>query len=259
MNNIRFTAIILGLVCMAVVVSCGQSGKVSTNSQSSSDSSEKLNYSMFEENGCQGVKDLSGNIIIPAQHDTIYFEDHNIIAAQTEENILLYQDAKQLFSTPVIGYTIDDYYISAIDGNYAYMYFFKNHTTVEKILSCLFTDDAIMIEDENNEHSFYSLEGDLKAEHLTQLVCIQKIRKGTLAERLYVYRKPDGDRLVYDAGGNLKYELDLTTWQKTFQYLEQEKDEFREYEWMYYYKIDIDRFWNDHLLKRPILLKYPEE
>lgn len=188
--------------------------------------------------------------------------ENGIFVAIKNDQAYFFDGEKQLFPRGANGWAVEENYISAFvdeDGS-TMLYFFKTGVILPSISRCSFFGDAFLCEMPDGTYAFYSAEGEEKASGLKNIFYLIKFRgEYATGECFYVFSKDDGTRLFYDETGDLRYTVDLTTWQKLVSYLKQDKDEDRAYKWTFTYRINIHRFLNDHLSHGIIPTRYPEE
>ena len=253
-------------------LSCTNSSKQTKDSQSSQTENDtetssspqgqaEENYVFFTQDGLTGAKDRSGKIILPAEYETVY-PVQNLLVAEQDGESFFFDGAKPVFSTGATEVSIDDKYIMAYHyptGN-TMLYFFKNRLALEKIKIANDAENTFMICMPDSSYAFYSDEGELKAKGLQDIFCLKKVNlSNKITGTRYAFKQPDQSYLIYKENGEFLYKLDLKLWQMIgMNYFVRDTDEYREYKWTYFYRIDMDQFVYDYTKRGRILPHYPD-
>lgn len=251
MKNLKFLVIILSL---GFVTACNQQKKSSQTEESDAIEASLVNtipseYVLFQEQNLTGVKNSDGEILVPAQYDSIHYEK-GIIIAQKGELSYFFDGKKQIFENGTDVYSFEDKFLTCYDNEteYSMLYFPKTGVALEKILNCRCFDNAFMCEMQDHSYAFYTQEGDLKIDGLKKIIALRKLAKeGWTREELFLFSK-DGstNKFIYDGNGNLKYEISLQIWQTlAMTYLTRIESEYDEYPWIYGYRINLDTYIRD--------------
>ena len=266
MKQLKF----LVMLCITgASLSCTNSSKQASSqnedgietSSATEDNQAEDKYEFFTQDELTGVKDRLGNTIIPAEYETVYTVQ-NLLVAEKDDESFFFDGAKPVFSTGATEVAIDDKYLMAYHyptGN-TMLYFFKNRLALEKIKVASDAQNTFMICMPDSSYAFYSDEGELKAKGLQDIFCLKKVNlSNKITETRYAFKQPDQSYLIYKENGEFLYKLDLKLWQMIgMNYFERDLDEYREYKWTFYYKIDMDQFVYDYTKRGRILPRYPD-
>ena len=224
---------------------------------------KKISYTTFTENGLSGAKDLQGNILVPAKFDEIS-DKNGIIIAKKGDFSYFFDGNKQIFDIGADVYSVEDKFITCFDnktGNNMF-YFLKTGLTLPKIISCDSSEDVFMFEKPDHSYGFYTYDGETKAENLKNIMCLKKISKeGWTKQTSFLFHDDDAvNWYLYVEDGNLKYEMDLTTWQLLgLTYMTRDDSEDNIYKFTYTYRINIDEFMRDRKIHRTKQYYPPED